>query len=262
MTDTDLIYQKIRALIQNAKLPSFAVFDFDNTCIVNDITEATFAYMARHNLFEDKNLLGGRFEDAGSPAYSKALFDNYWKLIEKDDIKEAYEFISKILSGFDAHEVSALVSKVIEFEGDNITTDMLFGRKIAKGIKPGKQIIKLIDLCKSNNIEPWIISASIEVLVKEAMKHFNIDGQVIGVQTSIINGKFTAQLKKPLSMFEGKVKCIKKYIDSKKIPLLGAGDSIYDLPMLEYCTTKVVVDRNNALTAKAKENNWFLIRQV
>ena len=39
----------------------FAVFDFDNTCIINDITEATLHYIARNNLFRDKNLLGNEF---------------------------------------------------------------------------------------------------------------------------------------------------------------------------------------------------------
>ena len=259
MTDLDLIYQKVSKLIKKSELPAFAVFDFDNTCIVNDITEATLAYMARHNLFKDKNLLGGKSEDTENEIYSKAIFDNYYNLLEENKVKEAYEFISQILSGFNINEVSPLIDRVINFEGKNITTDKLFDREIAKGLKPREQITGLINLLKSNGIEVWIITASIEVLVKEAVKYFNIQAKVIGVKNTIIDNTFTAQLEKPLSMFEGKVECIKKFIDPKKSPLLGAGDSIYDLPMLEYCKTKVVVDRKNALAAKAKENNWFLI---
>ncbi len=254
-----MIYQEASKLIKQSELPAFAVFDFDNTCIINDITEATLAYMARNNLFKDANLLKGELGDIGSETYSRVVFDNYYNLLEKDKVKEAYEFISKILSGFDISEVNLLVNKVMNFEGENITTDKLFGREITKGLKPREQIIRLINLLKNNNIEVWIITASIEVLVREAMKHFNIKAKVIGVKSIIIDNKFTVQLEKPLSMFKGKVECIKKFIDSEKNPLLGVGDNVYDLPMLEYCKIKAVVDRKNALTVKAKENNWFLI---
>jgi len=259
MTDMNLTYQKISKLIKQSELPAFAVFDFDNTCIINDITEATLAYMARNNLFRDKNLLRTKFKNVKNEMYSGAVFDNYYNLLKEDKVKEAYEFISKILSGFDINEISLLVNNVIDFEGKDITTDKLFGREIAKGIKPKEQIIELIDMLKNNGVGVWIVTASIEVLVKEAMKHFNIRANVIGVRNIIVDSKFTTQLEKPLSMFEKKIECIKKFIDPKKNPLLGVGDSMYDLPMLEYCKIKVVVDRQNALTAKAKENDWFLI---
>jgi len=259
MTDVNLFYQEINTIIKQSTLPAFAVFDFDNTCIANDITEATLHYMARNNLFRDKNLMEINFEDAGSEIYSKAVFNNYYNLLKENKVKEAYEFISKILSGFHINEIKSLVGEVINFEGEDITTDKLFGRKVAKGIKPRKEVINLINYLKSNNVEIWIITTSIEVLVKEAMKNFNIKANVIGVRNSIFDGKFTAQLKKPLSMFEGKVECIKKYINPEKKPLLGAGDSINDLSMLKYSKIKVVVDRKNALTDKTKENGWFLI---
>ncbi len=253
------VYEAVGKLIGQSEPPAFAVFDFDNTCIVNDITEATLAYMARDSLLRDKSLLGTGFENASDKTYSGAVFNHYFELIDNNNIEDAYEFISKILSGFRPDEINSLVNKVIQFEGQNITTNTLFGREIAKGLKLREEIIQLMHLCENSGIEVWIISASIEILVKEAMKQFNITGEVIGVRTSIVGGKFTDQLEQPLSMFEGKVECIKKYIDPDKKPLLGVGDSIYDLPMLEYCETKVVVDRQNALAARAKENNWFLM---
>ncbi len=48
-------------------------------------------------------------------------------------------------------------------------------------------------------------------------------------------------------------------LNSDKRPLLGVGDSINDLPMLEYCEIKAVVDRQNSLAKKAKQNGWLLI---
>lgn len=259
MSEIDLIYQEVEKLFEQSQPPVFAVFDFDNTCIINDITEANLAYMARNNLFRDKNLLGSKFEYTDSNTYAKAVFTHYYELLAKNNIKEAYEFISTILSNFNVSEVSPLVSKVINFEGESITKGNLFGREIAKGLKPRKQVFELIDFLKNHGIAVWIVTASIEALVKEAMKHFNLDANIMGVRNVIANDIFTPQLEKPLPMFEGKVECIKKFVHQKEKPLLGVGDSINDLPMLEYSQIKVVVDRNNALTAKAKENSWFLL---
>jgi phosphoserine phosphatase len=255
----ELLYRTITNLIKKSEAPVFAVLDFDNTCIVNDITEATLAYMVRNNLFRDKNLLGSKFKDAEEETYSKAVFENYYKLLDGGKTKEAYEFVSKILSGFSIDEISLLVERVIKFEGENMTITELFGRKIAKGIRPREQITELIGFLKNNGVEVWIISASPEMLVCGAMKHFNIEANLIGIRNTVVGGKVTSGLEKPLSIYEGKVDCIKKFINPKKRPLLGVGDSMNDMPMLEYCEIKAVVDRQNSLAEKARQNNWFLI---
>jgi len=248
------IYKVVSNSIKKAEGPIFTVFDFDNTCIVNDIGDATLAFMARNNLFRDKNLLPGKFED-----YSRAVFENYHNLYNAGQIKEAYEFMAKTLSGFYVDEISRLAEDVIKFEGEEIKIAEVLGIKIAKGLKPREQITELINFLKNNGVEVWIVSASPELLVRQAMKHFNIEANLIGVRNVIVDGKITDELEEPLSMFEEKVDCIKKYISRDKKPLLGVGDSMNDLPMLEYCEIKVVVDRQNELAKKAKQNNWFLI---
>ena len=69
----------------------FAVFDFDNTCIINDITEAVLYYLSANNLFKDENLLSFKSEN-----YAKDVFENYYKLLDENKTREAYEFICKI----------------------------------------------------------------------------------------------------------------------------------------------------------------------
>jgi phosphoserine phosphatase len=250
----EILRKDIIRSIKKTEPPVFAVFDFDNTCIINDITEAALSYMAVNNLFRDKNFLEGSFDN-----YSQAVFENYYKLLDCDKIKDAYEFISKILSGFSVNEIGSLVDKIIEFEGDKISTTEIWGRKVMKGIKSRKQVVELIDFLRNNMVEVWIVSASPEMFVREAMRYFKIKANLIGVRNSVVDGKTTSELEKPMSMFEGKVDCIKKFINSKKRPLFGVGDSINDLPMLEYCEIKAVVDRQNLLAKKAKQNGWFLI---
>ncbi len=248
------IYQKITDIIKKNGQPGFAVFDFDNTCIINDVGDATLAFMARTDLFRDKNLLLGEFEN-----YSKAIFENYHKLYDDGQIKEAYGFMARTLSGFSIDEISQLAEEVIKSEGGNIRKVKVFGRERSKGLKARKEIVELINFLKSNGVEIWIVSASSEILVRQAMKHFNIEANLIGVRNIITDGKITSELDIPLSMFGGKVDCIKKFIDKEKKPILGVGDSINDLPMLEYCEIKVVVNRQNELAEKARINKWGLI---
>jgi HAD superfamily phosphoserine phosphatase-like hydrolase len=245
--------------MEKAEPPFFAVFDFDNTCITNDIEESTLRYMACHNLFLGKYILESKVDYPGTELYSKDIFDKYYKLLESGKIKEAYEFSSRILSGYAVKKIGPLVKQIARSEGEKNTEIRFWGQKLNKGINVRPQIIELMDFLKNNGVAVWVVSASPEVLVREAMSHFGIDANVLGINIITKDNKFTTDLEYPLPMFEGKVECIKKFIDPDKKPLLGVGDSINDLPMLEYSEIKVVVDCKNSLAAKARKNNWFLI---
>jgi len=253
------IYKSIIDSIKKAEPPFFAVFDFDNTCITNDIEEATLRYMACHNLFLGKYILETKVAYPGTELYSKSIFDKYYKFLESGRIKEAYEFSSRILSGYAFEKIGPMVKKIARSEGEKNTEIKFWGQKINKGINVRPQVIELMDFLKDNGVAVWVVSASQQVLVKAAMSHFGIDANLIGVNVITKDNKFTTDLEQPLSMFAGKVDCIKKFIDPERKPLLAVGDSLNDLPMLEYSGIKVVVDRRNSLTERAKKNNWFLI---
>ena len=215
--------------------------------------------MACHNLFLGKYILESKVDYPGTESYSKDIFDKYYKLLESGRIKEAYEFCSRILSGYDIKKIGPLVKKIARSEGEKTTEIRFWGQKINKGINVRPQVIELMDFLKNNGVAVWIVSASLQSLVKEAMNHFGIDANLIGINLITKDNKFTTDLEQPLSIFEGKVECIKKFINENKRPLLGVGDSINDLPMLGYCEIKVVVDRQNSLAKKAKQNSWFLV---
>ncbi len=229
-----------REIIKLKKDQAFAVFDFDNTVIFNDITEATLLYLSENNLFRDKNLV-----EASLESYSRAVYKKYHELLDAGEIKVAYRLAIKILSGFFENEIEALVKEVLE--------------SVGKDIKIRVEVIELVNFLKSKDVDVWIISASPEILVWQAMKNFNIKANLIGVKNIIIDGKITDGIEEPIPMFEGKVDCIRKYIGDGKKPLLGIGDSNNDLAMIEYSEIKVVVDRQNSLAEKAKQNNWFLL---
>ena len=236
----------------------FSVFDFDNTCIANDIAEATLNFMAKKNLFRDKSLLPG-LNGLSPEEISQKIFIYYYDLLAMGDVKGAYEFNSKILSGYKLSEIAALVNDVFADEGEEIGSAELFKRKIAKGLAPRPRIVNLLNYLQEQGIAVWIVSASPAVLVREAMKRLGITAKLIGIRNRFNGETITNELEHPLSIIDGKVDCIKLFIDPEIRPLLGVGDSGNDLPMLEYSELKVVVNRHNSLSNKAKDAGWTLL---
>ncbi len=236
----------------------FAVFDFDNTCVVNDIAEATLNYTVRNDLFKDASILPD-LADGTPKEISRAIFDHYYELLNAGDVQGAYEFGAKTLSGWSVDSIKKLLSDVFVAEGEDIGSAILFDRKIAKGLKARPIIIDLIKELQKRGIKIWIVSASPAPLVAAAMKRLNINTELIGVKNVIKDGLLTAELEQPMPVMNGKVECIKKFIGSEKRPVLGVGDSINDLPMLEYSTLKAVVNRHNALSDLATASSWILL---
>lgn len=252
-------FQILKRLIKEAFTDGgdqFAVFDFDNTCIKNDIGEATLNYFCRNKLLKDKHLLGKEYDEK---KYHEEVFKHYYGLLDAGKTKEAYIFCSKIVSGFKPLEITSLVQKLIKDEGDEIKTSQLYGLTIEKGLAIQPKVKKLIDFLQENNVDVWIVSSSNQVLVQVAAQYYKISCEVIGVKNKIVNGLFSAELEEPLPMFEGKVDCIKKFIKTNQQPLLIVGDSENDFSMLEYAKIKVVVDRKSPFSEKARDLGWFLI---
>lgn len=236
----------------------FAIFDFDNTCIVNDISEATFAYLCSRKLLRDPNLLG-KEQHVGD--YHECVFRTYHSLLEKGRLKAAYVLIARMFSGFTSGEAEAVTLTAISEEGSRIGSKMLYGIHIERGLARRPNVLSLMQYVREKGVRVWIVSASPEVSVRAAMRYFGIKAELIGVRSVIKDGVCTAVLEEPLSMFEGKVVCIRKYITSEHVPLLAAGDSESDLPMLEVADIKVVIDRGNELTRIAREQKWFLLQE-
>ena len=255
-----LVKEAIEKKIPEAGNQPFAVFDFDNTCIINDIGEAVFAYLCRNKLLKNSDLLAGDAPVDGE--YSERVFRHYYNLLEQGKTREAYIFCAQVLAGFTPAEAESLVRTVIESEVKNLSTTELYGISIAHGLVVRHQVLQLIDFLESKNVSIWIVSASSEIAVRAAMKHFRIPGNLIGLKNKIQDGVFTSALEPPLSILEEKVTCIKTIIDRNNPPLLAAGDSPNDLAMLELAMIKVVIDRGNSLVKKARSRGWFIFSYV
>src|SRR3989338_5060582 len=237
----------------------FAIFDFDNTCIMNDIAEATLAYLCGNKLLRDTGLLGEGRETEDSADYHESVFHTYYALLKERRIKPAYMLNARMFSGFTPGEAEAVALAAITEEGSRIGSKMLYGLHIERGLAARRQVLSLMAYLKAKGVHVWIMSASQEPAVRAAMKHFGIEEDLIAVKSVVRDGVFTSELETPMPIIEGKVECMRKFIDPARSPLLVADDSPTGLPLLETADIKVVVDRGNELGKIARERGWFLL---
>lgn len=256
MTLIEKAKEKIAA---GAPEPHFAVFDFDNTCVKNDIQEAMLAYLCRHSLLRNSALADVSLSE-NKEEYHKAVFQNYHGLLEKKDVLGAYRYAIRTLAGFSVAEINELTLKTIEEEGETTGETELFGVKIAKGLRVRSAVREIMEALDREGIDVWTVTASSEPVVAAALKYFNLPGKCVGMRLKEENGALVDAFIEPLSVLEGKVECIKQFIHPSVKPLFGIGDSMNDLPMLEYAEIKAVVDRGNALSEKAKKEGWEIVK--
>ena len=239
------------------------MFDFDNTCIVNDVGEAALAYVCGHEILKDRTLLGGEDDSA---AYHERVFRTYHALLEEGKKKAAYILNARMFSGFTPGEAEAAALGAVTEEGKKLGSKMLFGVHIERGLAVRREVMALMDFLRARGVGMWIVSASPEPVVRAVAKHFGIDAEVIGVRSTLEKGIFTSKLEEPIPMFEGKAECIRKFVGEN--PILAVGDSKIDLEMVEMADIKVAVAGRELAElirspsfAKASEGErgWFVL---
>ena len=256
MMVSEALQRAIEECLARGKENRFAVFDFDNTCIVNDVGEAAFAYLCGHELLRDKTLLG---EQDNSADYHERVFHTYHALVKEGKLKAAYVLIGRLFSGFTPGEAEAATLAAITEEGSRLGSKMLFGLHIERGLGVRREVLALMEFLRAKGVRVWVVSASHEVAVGTAMSHFGIRADLIAVKSVLRDGVFTQELEEPMPMLEGKVECMRKCIDPVRAPLLVIDESPTGLPLLEEATIKVAVDRDNELSKIARERGWFLL---
>jgi phosphoserine phosphatase len=252
------LQETISARLDGTRDQPFAVLDFDNTCIVNDVGEATLAFMCRNQLLRCGELLPSGTRTC-SAAYHEQVFRYYYRLLDQGDIRAASMLCAGMLAGFKPDEAATVASAALDAEGTVPGETALYGIPIARGLAVRPSLQRLIDFSAANGVQIWIVSASPEIAVGAAMQRFGLSGNLIALRHRIDNGILSPTLDEPHSIAEGKVDCIKQRIDEGRRPLFAVGDSVYDLPMVEYADIQVVVERDNALTQEARRRGWFVL---
>ncbi len=220
--------------------------DFDHTVIDADSEELTLHAMVRR----------------GQPgAYER--FQAYYDLLDRGEVEPAYRVGAQLFAGMTVAEAEQLVASVMTEEAafPAGTTEVLCNRTVPRGIAVRPRMKRLIGWLVAAGIEPWLVSASPEVLVRSTASFFGLPiAGVVGNRSIVRGGIITEELEEPVCMFEGKaVRVLGQFEDAEL--LLAVGDSANDLPLLELSQVNVrgVIPRGNALEAKARQEGWHLL---
>lgn len=277
---------KIYEMIDDSK-NDYAIFDCDNTIIMHDLQATLNLYMLENNLFKfsPENLKIDILEKSHLDLKTiNELYKNYSKIYKNDKFKEedSYKWMlvnfreilldifynsnsdvfEYLYRGYTREELKEISLKCF-FEKSEIKEKIKVyeynGKKYSykEGLSLINEMYDIIKYMNDKNLDVYIISGSVDILVKTYFNDFiekyynkklNIK-KIYGMKLEEKNLKFTGNIRNIKTIKEGKVEIIEKYIKPlyEKNPIFVAGDSIGDYDMLtKYEDMKygLIVDRN------------------
>ena len=199
----------------------------------------------------------------------------------------AYPWVLYLFNGMTKEEVQKLAKEANDYGiGDKLgkytieSSDKLLGEagkivyEYKSGLRTQPEIANLFHEFQKNGIEVYIVSASLEDIVKvfasDKSYGYNLKPEnVYGMRLEMNKDKYLSQYKKgyPQTLTKGKVETINKFLKPKhggKDPILVAGDSGGDENMLtEYKGTKVLLlmKRKGKLDDVAKDKRALIQRR-
>ena len=199
----------------------------------------------------------------------------------------AYPWVLYLFNGMTKEEVQKLSKEANDYGiGDKLgkytieSSDKLLGEagkivyEYKSGLRTQPEIANLFHEFQKNGIEVYIVSASLEDIVKvfasDKSYGYNLKPEnVYGMRLEMNKDKYLSQYKKgyPQTQTKGKVETINKFLKPKhggKDPILVAGDSGGDENMLtEYKGTKVLLlmKRKGKLDDVAKDKRALIQRR-
>ncbi|MBI2069729.1 MAG: haloacid dehalogenase-like hydrolase [Elusimicrobia bacterium] len=269
---------------ENIYGPKVAVFDFDNTCILNDIGDAVFYYMTDEALFDFETILADpslwayfakgeenpvlqaieafvKEKKSFYPRYRKTLYKAYDDLCDMAGNETCYGWVVRLQAGKTPYEMRQIAARALKRELKKpVGRDMVLAGEDDRlplafntGIRPYQEISNLMRVLKGAGFDIWIVSASGQYIVEAASrKLFGVPAQrVIGVRSRLQGGRLSADIEL-MTYRAGKVRAIDQVIGFR--PLFAAGDSDTDWEMLDYAQDlRLVIDRGKAVSRHAVE---------
>ncbi len=228
---------------QSAGQKFYAAFDADGTLWDTDLGENFFNYQIDHQLVK----------------LPPAAFDHYSEMKKiNNDPRSAYVWLAQINAG------------------QKLETVRQWGQEAFETIKPSplfSEQRKLIDLLQNNNVQIYIVTASIKWAVEPGATALGLTADhVIGVETDTHNGIISDKPVYPITYRNGKVEALLKRTNNQ-YPFLASGNSTGDLEMLQSAThLKLAVSAasrddklfktENELIQHAEKNSWLSHRFI
>ncbi len=221
----------------------YAAFDADGTLWDTDLGENFFNYQIDHELVK----------------LPPAAYDHYLEMKKiNNDPRSAYVWLAQI----NAHQKLETLRQWSQEAFNSIKPSPLFSEQK-----------KLIDLLQENNIQIYIVTASVKWAVEPGAKALGLTAEhVIGVETIVTDGIITDKPIHPITYKAGKVEALLKHTNNQH-PFLASGNSTGDLEMLESAThVRLAVSAasrddklfktENELILHAEKNNWLSHRFI
>ncbi len=215
-----------------------AIFDLDKTLINADSGD----------LFADYLCQIGLIKDIGSFKQKVLYFENeYYE--GRLDFLGYYQFAISQLVNTKIPDLKKIVSSFVE-----------------QKVKPVfyHQTLNVIDWHRSQGHALLLISATIELLVKEIGKALGFESDnIISVQMETKDEYYTGNIIGQPSYEEGKVIRFQHWRQQHNIdfalPTCFYSDSVHDLPLLSHVDTPIIVNPDQRLSQIAIERNWPVI---
>ena len=264
-TEHKILIQKAIACAKDNPHP-FAVFDADNTIWKYDLIEALLAWMGNANQIDLYNLPA---EIIPIPFRDGETLISYYDFLCEIDHSIAYLFASQVFAGFTLSELRTATHQMMRETNDIIVAMRDGNHRTVPVPKIFSAQVELIHTLQSNGVEVWIVSASLEEVVRMVASDpiFGINlppERVIGVnlmlhkpdgsvtvgaierqQGQIGNTYYLSDARMewvmgafpfaPMTWYAGKLAAIQEWIDPTQRPILVAGDSPNDFYMQFYC---------------------------
>jgi len=226
---------RLRVTDEQSPRKGAAFFDLDKTILAKS---SSFAF-ARP--FYREGLIGR--SDVVRSAYAQFVY--LASGADHDQMETMREYMSKLVTGWDAEKVQAIVGETL----DDIVDPMVY-----------EEAVQLIEEHKAAGREVIIISSSGTDIVEPIGQRLGVD-LAIGTQVAIEEGQYTGEI---LFYAYGpnKAEAMKTLADERGYDLAESyaySDSHTDLPMLEVVGHPVAVNPDAELRKIAGENEWPIL---
>ena len=230
--------EKTLTELKRPEQPLIAAFDADGTLWDTDLGENFFNY---------------QIDEKCVPLPTNA-FEHYTDMKKiNNDSRAAYLWLAQINKGVPLEQVRQWSQKAFH----SIQPNPIFSEQK-----------KLIELLKKNNVEVYIVTASMTWAVEPGALALGLKPEnVIGVETAVENGVITDKGLTPITYRAGKLEALLKRTRQLH-PFLASGNTMGDYELLQGAThLRLAVsaasrdDRNFKtefeLAEKAKQKNWL-----
>jgi len=226
---------RLRVTDEQSPRKGAAFFDLDKTILAKS---SSFAF-ARP--FYREGLIGR--SDVVRSAYAQFVY--LASGADHDQMETMREYMSKLVTGWDAEKVQAIVGETL----DDIVDPMVY-----------EEAVQLIEEHKAAGREVIIISSSGTDIVEPIGQRLGVD-LAIGTQVAIEEGQYTGEI---LFYAYGpnKAEAMKTLADERGYDLAESyaySDSHTDLPMLEVVGHPIAVNPDAELRKIAGENEWPIL---